>query len=144
MQTHGEVYAEQFGWGADFEALVARIVGTDAAAGTLFIAELDGARAGCVLLVRGDDDLTGKLRVLLVAPQARGVGVAGALVDELLRCAYSTGYRTVTLWTMDNLTAARRVYERAGFTLEHEAPTHLFGQKLVEQTWSLTLAGPPS
>lgn len=139
VQSHGEVYAEEFGWGADFEALVARIVGAAAPAAKLFIAEVDGVRAGCVMLVPGDDEGTAMLRVLLVARHARGHGVAGALVDELLRSAQSVAYRRVTLWTFRHLSAARRVYERAGFTLEHEAPVRRFGQDLVEQVWALAL-----
>ena len=103
-----------------------------------WIAELDGERAGCVLCVHSDDR-SAKLRTLLVEPHARGTGLGTKLVDEVIRHARARGYETLTLWTNDVLTAARRVYERAGFTLEHEAPHRAFGHDLVEQTWSLTL-----
>ena len=103
-----------------------------------WIAEVDGARAGAVLCVH-DTPQTAKLRTLLVEPRARGLGLGHALVDEVIQHARRRGYRTLTLWTNDILHAARRIYERAGFTLQHEAPHHAFGHDLTEQTWSLTL-----
>jgi DNA-binding MarR family transcriptional regulator/GNAT superfamily N-acetyltransferase len=140
VERHGALYAQEYGWDQSFERLVAQIAAdyrpaTDAA----WVAELDGERAGCVLCVH-DTDQTAKLRTLLVEPHARGAGLGTKLVDEVIRHARSRGYRTLTLWTNDVLTAARRVYERAGFTLQHEAPHRAFGKDdLVEQTWSLTL-----
>jgi DNA-binding MarR family transcriptional regulator/GNAT superfamily N-acetyltransferase len=139
VERHGALYAEEYGWDQGFERLVAGIVAEfDPAADAGWIAELDGERAGCVLCVHADDR-TAKLRTLLVEPQARGTGLGTQLVDEVIRHARARGYTTLTLWTNDVLTAARRIYERAGFTLDREAPHRAFGHDLVEQTWSLTL-----
>jgi GNAT superfamily N-acetyltransferase len=138
VQRHGQRYAEEYGWDAAFEGLVARIVADYADAATVrqnaWIAELDGAPVGCVFCTRKDDD-TAQLRLLLVEPSARGAGVGTALVDECLRFAASAGYREIMLWTNDVLVAARRIYERAGFRLEHEAPQPNFGAQLTEQVW---------
>jgi DNA-binding MarR family transcriptional regulator/ribosomal protein S18 acetylase RimI-like enzyme len=139
VSRHGALYAREYGWDASFERLVASIMGElDPARDAGWIAELDGRRAGCVLCV-GKDERTAALRTLLVEPDARGLGLGARLVDEVVRHARARGYAELTLWTNDVLTAARRVYERAGFTLMHEAPHRAFGQDLVEQTWSLTL-----
>jgi DNA-binding MarR family transcriptional regulator/N-acetylglutamate synthase-like GNAT family acetyltransferase len=139
VERHGALYAQEYGWDQSFERLVARIVADfDPTKDAAWIAELNQERAGCVLCVHHDEH-TAKLRTLLVEPHARGTGLGAKLVDEVIRHATARGYRTVTLWTNDVLTAARRVYERAGFTLQHEAPHHAFGKDLVEQTWSLTL-----
>jgi DNA-binding MarR family transcriptional regulator/GNAT superfamily N-acetyltransferase len=139
VERHGALYAREYGWDESFERLVARIAADfDPARDAAWIAEVDGRRAGCVLCVHHDAQ-TAKLRTLLVEPHARGTGLGSRLVDEVVRHARAHGYRTLTLWTNDVLTAARRVYERAGFTLEHEAPHRAFGHDLVEQTWSLTL-----
>jgi GNAT superfamily N-acetyltransferase len=144
VMAHGQVYAEQFGWDTSFEALVAQIV-ADYAAGhdevreAAWIAELDGRRVGCVFCVTGDAPAVAKLRILLVAPEARGHGVGRRLVDECLQFAETAGYRQVTLWTNDVLTSARRIYEAAGFTLVDQAPHHSFGHDLVGQTWSIDL-----
>jgi DNA-binding MarR family transcriptional regulator/GNAT superfamily N-acetyltransferase len=139
VERHGALYAEEYGWDASFERLVARIAADyDPATDAAWIAELDGERAGCVLCVH-EDERTAKLRTLLVEPFARGAGLGTRLVDEVIRHARARGYHQLTLWTNDVLTAARHVYERAGFTLRHEAPHRAFGKDLVEQTWSLTL-----
>jgi GNAT superfamily N-acetyltransferase len=141
VQRHGQRYAEEYGWDATFEGLVARIVAdyAESAAATAgrqnaWIAEFDGEPVGCVFCTRKDDD-TAQLRLLLVEPSARGAGVGTALVDECLRFAASAGYREIMLWTNDVLVAARRIYERAGFRLEHEGPRPNFGARLTEQVW---------
>jgi DNA-binding MarR family transcriptional regulator/GNAT superfamily N-acetyltransferase len=140
VERHGALYAEEHGWDASFERLVAGIVAQfDPIRDAAWIAEYQGARAGCVLCVH-QDEKTAKLRTLLVEPRARGAGLGARLVDEVIRHAKACGYETLTLWTNDVLVAARRVYERAGFTLTHEAPHRAFGHDLVEQTWSLTLS----
>ncbi len=139
VERHGVLYADEYDWDQSFERLVARIVAefnpeTDRA----WIAERDGQRLGAILCVH-HDDTTAKLRTLLVEPEARGLGLGTTLVKEVIRHAKQRGYETLTLWTNDILTAARRIYEREGFTLEHEAPSPAFGHDLVAQTWSLTL-----
>ncbi|MGW5921766.1 GNAT family N-acetyltransferase [Nocardia fluminea] len=145
VMAHGEVYAEQFGWNTEFEAMVAGIVGDyatghDPAREGAWIAEIDGARAGCVFCVRGDEPGVAKLRTLLVAPAARGLGVGAELVNRVLSFARSAGYTRVTLWTTTTQSSARRIYEAAGFTLTREDPRHSFGHDLLGQDWALDLA----
>jgi GNAT superfamily N-acetyltransferase len=144
VMAHGEIYAREFGWDQTFEALVARIVADyaesrDPAREAAWIAELDGRRAGSVFLVRGADPATAKLRILLVDPAARGRGLGAGLVGECVAFARTAGYARVTLWTNDNLVAARRIYQAAGFVLDHEHRHRSFGHDLVGQTWSLGL-----
>ena len=144
VMAHGEVYARQFHWNTDFGALVARIVadfagGNDPAREAAWIAEVDGERAGCVLLVAGDEPGTARLRTLLVTPAARGLGAGTRLVGECLDFARGARYRRVVLWTTDGLVAARRIYQAFGFTLTDEAPHPGFGHDLVGQNWALEL-----
>lgn len=146
VMTHGELYERQFGWNTDFEALVARIVADYATAHSpateaAWIAEVDGERAGCVFLVAGDRPEEARLRVLLVTPDARGLGLGTRLVRQCLSFAREAGYRRVTLWTNDNLVSARRIYEGLGFVLVDEEPHHSFGHDLTSQTWTLDLHG---
>lgn len=127
----------------EFEALVARIVADyadthDVRREAAWVAELDGARVGCVLCVREDDE-TAKLRILLVDPVARGHGLGRRLVETCVDFASGAGYRRVTLWTNDTLTAARRIYQAAGFVLAEEQRHHSFGHDLVGQSWVLDL-----
>jgi DNA-binding MarR family transcriptional regulator/GNAT superfamily N-acetyltransferase len=143
VSRNGALYAEEFGWDASYEALVARIVADyvdhrDPRAEAAWIAEVDGAPAGCVFCVR-EDATTARLRLLLVEPWARGLGIGARLVEEVLGFARGAGYSAVTLWTNDVLTSARRIYERAGFTLDDETPHRSFGQDLVGQNWSRRL-----
>ena len=147
VMAHGEIYAEQFGWTTEFEALVARIVadyatGHDPAREAAWIAEVDGRRAGCILLVAGERPGVAKLRILLVSAEARGLGVGSRLVEECLDFARAAGYDQVTLWTNDILTSARRIYEAYGFALIDEEKHHSFGHDLVGQTWTLDLGAP--
>jgi GNAT superfamily N-acetyltransferase len=142
--AHGEVYDQQFGWNTDFEALVAKIVaeyatGHDPSREAAWIAEVDAERAGCVFLVADDDPATARLRILLVTPAARGLGIGARLVEQCLAFARQAGYRRVVLWTNDVLASARRIYQAAGFTLTDEKPHHSFGHDLVGQTWTLRL-----
>jgi GNAT superfamily N-acetyltransferase len=144
VMAHGELYAREFGWDADFEALVARIVADYAEARDpdreqAWVAELGGQRVGCVVCVR-DDDVTARLRILLVEPAARGHGLGHRLVDTCVRFARDAGYHWLTLWTNDVLLDARRIYESAGFELAEQEAHHSFGHDLVGQSWVLDLA----
>jgi DNA-binding MarR family transcriptional regulator/GNAT superfamily N-acetyltransferase len=143
VHRHGARYAEEYGWDATFEALVARIMADyidtrEPRRENAWIAEVDGEPVGCVLCVRRDDEVA-QLRLLLVEPSARGMGIGSRLVDECVRFARRSGYRQIMLWTNDVLTEARRIYEKAGFELRDQAPHVSFGHNLVEQTWWLTL-----
>jgi DNA-binding MarR family transcriptional regulator/GNAT superfamily N-acetyltransferase len=143
VQRNAVVYTEEFGWDSTYEALVARIVADyvdhrEPAAEAAWIAEVDGAPAGCVFCVR-EDASTARLRLLLVEPWARGLGIGARLVDEVLRFARQAGYTRITLWTNDVLTGARRIYQRAGFTLDDENQHRSFGKDLTGQNWSREL-----
>src|SRR3954470_4182222 len=136
VHRHGALYAEEHGWDERFEALVARIVadfadGHDARREAAWIAEHDGAQAGCVLCVTASPTVA-QLRLLLVEPFARGLGIGSRLVDECLRFARHAGYEEIRLWTNDVLHDARRLYEGAGFALVRSQPHHSFGHDLVE------------
>lgn len=139
VHRHGVRYAEEYGWDVTFEALVARIVADygdrrDPHRENAWVAEVDGRPVGCVFCTRRDDEVA-QLRLLLVEPSARGMGIGSRLVEECLRFARQAGYEQIMLWTNDVLTDARRIYEKAGFELRHQAPHHSFGHNLVEQTW---------
>jgi DNA-binding MarR family transcriptional regulator/predicted N-acetyltransferase YhbS len=139
VERHGVLYAREYGWDQSFELLVAQIMGAfRPGVDRGWIAELDGRRAGCVLYVR-ESATTAKLRTLLVEPQARGHGLGARLVQAVVEHARAQGHEQLVLWTNDVLAAARRIYERAGFTLTSEAPHHAFGHDLVEQTWARSL-----
>jgi DNA-binding MarR family transcriptional regulator/N-acetylglutamate synthase-like GNAT family acetyltransferase len=140
---NGAVYAAEYGWDQSYEALVARIVADfaqhhDPARQRAWIAEVDGEPVGCVLCVRRDED-TAQLRILLVDPAARGLGIGARLVEECIRFARTAGYRSLVLWTNDVLVSARRLYEAAGFKLVDEEAHHSFGHDLVGQMWRLDL-----
>jgi DNA-binding MarR family transcriptional regulator/N-acetylglutamate synthase-like GNAT family acetyltransferase len=143
VQRHGELYAAEYGWNADFERLVARIVGEFAAAEAdpnqrCWIATLDGERTGCVFLMPASAGIA-RLRLLLVEPWARGYGLGTLLVNQCIEAARASAYRTLTLWTNDVLVEARRIYERAGFRLVKSEKHRSFGKSLVGQTWELAL-----
>jgi DNA-binding MarR family transcriptional regulator/GNAT superfamily N-acetyltransferase len=145
VQRHGELYAAEYEWNEEFEALVAGIVADFAAHADLrreraWIAELGGVRAGSVFLVR-QSDAVAKLRLLLVEPWARGRGLGHALVQACVGFAREAGYRTLTLWTNSVLDAARRVYQQAGFRMVGTERHHSFGHDLTSETWELSLVG---
>ena len=144
IMAHGEMYAEEFGWNAEFEALVARIVAGYAAdrdpqREAAWIAELGGQRVGCVFVVAKDAD-TAQLRILLVDPVARGQQLGRRLVGECVGFARRAGYRRMVLWTNKPLAAARHIYLAAGFSLVSEEPHHSFGVDLTGQYYQLDLA----
>jgi DNA-binding MarR family transcriptional regulator/GNAT superfamily N-acetyltransferase len=144
IHRHGVLYAKEYNWDETFEALVAKIAGEfveklDAKRERCWIAEKDGEIVGSVFLVKGDEDGVAKLRLLLVEPSARGLGIGGRLIDECVRFARRVGYKKLTLWTQENLTAARHLYERAGFRLVKSWPNHAFGHDLISEIWDLEL-----
>jgi GNAT superfamily N-acetyltransferase len=144
VMAHGEVYVEEFGWDTSFEALAARIVADYAqepnhTRSAAWIAELGGARVGCVFCVPGDDETTAKLRILLVHPGGRGHGLGARLVRTAIEFARAAGYERMELWTNHPLVAARRIYLACGFRLIAEEPHHSFGVDLVGQTYALEL-----
>jgi len=143
VERHGVLYFREYGWNAEFEALVARITADflgkfDPARERCWIATRDGRRVGCVFLAAGEAG-TAKLRLLLVEPEARGLGLGGRLVAECVSFARAAGYARIVLWTQSNLTAARLLYERTGFACSGREPHRSFGHELIAETWELSL-----
>jgi DNA-binding MarR family transcriptional regulator/GNAT superfamily N-acetyltransferase len=143
LARHGALYGEERGWGRAFERLVAEIIAEflksfDAEREACWIAETDGEPVGSVMLVNAGDGIA-KLRLLLVEPRARGLGIGRRLVEECIRFARQAGYRKITLWTQSILAPARATYRRCGFTKVAEAAHCSFGVDLVGETWELEL-----
>jgi DNA-binding MarR family transcriptional regulator/GNAT superfamily N-acetyltransferase len=143
VQSHGALYAGEYGFDASFEALVAEIAAKflrsfDASRERCWIADIDGIQVGSVFLVRDSDDVA-KLRLLLVDPAGRGHGLGRRLVGECVAFARACGYRKITLWTQSILVAARNVYQGAGFVMVKAEPHRSFGQSLLGETWEMEL-----
>lgn len=143
VQRHGTLYRQEYGWDETFEALVARVVADfiehrDRERERAWIAEVEGNRLGCVFCMKKTNDVA-QLRILLVEPTARGIGIGSTLVNECIRFAKHVHYKQMMLWTNDVLVDARRIYERAGFHLIEEEKHHSFGHDLVGQNWWLDL-----
>jgi DNA-binding MarR family transcriptional regulator/GNAT superfamily N-acetyltransferase len=143
VQSHGALYAGEYGFDSSFEALVADIAAKflasfDASRERCWIADIDGGQVGSVFLVRHTDDVA-KLRLLLVDPAGRGQGLGRRLVAECIAFAQACGYRKITLWTQSILVAARKIYQDAGFVLVASEPHRSFGQSLIGETWEREL-----
>ena len=143
VQSNGTLYAQEYGWDENYEALVAQIVADfvkniDPKKERCWIAEKDGENVGSVFLVKESDEVA-RLRLLIVDPKARGLGIGKRLVDECTRFARRAGYKKITLWTNSVLLAARSIYQKAGYELAKSETHHSFGHDLVGETWELTL-----
>ncbi|HEY9684110.1 MAG TPA: helix-turn-helix domain-containing GNAT family N-acetyltransferase [Oculatellaceae cyanobacterium] len=143
VHRQGYLYAREYGWNQEFEALVAEITAQfirnfDAKRERCWIAEMNDEIVGSVFVVK-ESDTVAKLRLLYVEPNARGLGIGDKLVRECIKFSRQSGYKKIILWTNDILHAARKIYERAGFKLVEENKHHSFGHDLVGQTWELDL-----
>jgi DNA-binding MarR family transcriptional regulator/GNAT superfamily N-acetyltransferase len=141
--ANAALYAQEYGWDISYEALVAKITAEfidkfDPARERCWIAEVDGERVGSVFCVAKTDTIA-KLRLLIIDPRARGLGLGKRLVDECMRFAKDAGYKRMTLWTQSILTSARGIYAKAGFELVAEEPHHSFGVDLIGETWERDL-----
>ncbi len=143
IEQHGELYAREYGWDASFEALVAQIAARflqrfDPQWERCWLAERDGERVGSVVLVKKSATVA-QLRLLIVRPEARGLGLGARLTDQCIAFARERGYRKIVLWTHGKLTAARAIYAKRGFLLTHAEPYHAFGHEQISETWALRL-----
>ncbi len=143
IHQHGLLYSQEYRWDESFEALVAQICADfinnyDPQKERCWIAEMQGERVGSIFCVKASEEVA-KLRLLLVVPKARGLGLGTRLVKECIRFAKRAGYQKLTLWTNDVLVEARKIYEKHGFKLVDEAHHHSFGHDLVGQNWDLIL-----
>jgi N-acetylglutamate synthase-like GNAT family acetyltransferase len=143
VHRHGALYSQEYGWDERFEALVARIVADfmehfDPKRERCWIAERDGQIVGCVFLVKKSAGVA-QLRLLLVEPNARGLGIGTRLVEECTTFARAAGYRKITLWTNSVLLAARHTYRKSGYRVVRKQTHHSWGHCLISETWELQL-----
>lgn len=143
IHMHGRIYAQEYGWDEHFEALVAQICSDfinhyNPDKERCWIAEIEGQVVGSIFVVQGDEGVA-KLRLLVVDPAARGLGLGTRLVDECIRFAKRKGYKKLVLWTNSVLVTARKIYKKAGFELVQQEPHHSFGHDLVGENWELLL-----
>lgn len=144
VSSHAEIYAREYGWIEPFEGLCAQIVADfvnkyDPKCERCWIAEINGENVGSVMLVKDDKPGVARIRLLLVDPKARGLGLGQRLTDECVKFARQAGYKKITLWTHSVLKAARHCYEKAGFTLTSSEPRHTWGKDVVAEFWDMTL-----
>jgi DNA-binding MarR family transcriptional regulator/GNAT superfamily N-acetyltransferase len=143
VKRHGELYAKEYQWTEPFEGLCAQIVADfvnnyDPKRERCWIAEMDGENVGTVMLVK-DTSSVARIRLLLVDPRARGLGLGARLTDECIRFARRAGYKKATLWTHSVLTAARHIYQKAGFRLMRTERHKSWGRPVVSEHWDLEL-----
>jgi DNA-binding MarR family transcriptional regulator/GNAT superfamily N-acetyltransferase len=143
VQRHAELYAQEYQWTEPFEGVCAQIVADfssnfDPKRERCWIAEMDGDKVGCVFVAKDSDEVA-RLRLLLVEPKARGLGLGARLIDEAVRFARAAGYKKMTLWTHSVLKAARHIYQKAGFRLTRSEKRKSFGQQVVSEHWDLDL-----
>jgi DNA-binding MarR family transcriptional regulator/GNAT superfamily N-acetyltransferase len=143
VKRNAELYAKDYGWLEPFEGVCAQIVADfinkyDESRERAWIAEIAGENVGTVMLAN-DGDRVARIRLLLVEPNARGLGIGARLVDEAVRFARAAGYRKITLWTHSVLIAARHIYQKAGFTLMRSEEHRSWGHPVVSEHWDLEL-----
>ena len=144
VSRHAELYWQEYRWGPPFEGVCAQIVADfvnrfDPKKERCWIAEIDGENVGTVMLVKDEQPGVARLRLLLVDPKARGLKLGARLVDECVKFARKAGYKSMTLWTHENLTAARAIYQKAGFTLTSSEKKKSFGKDVVAEYWDMKL-----
>src|SRR5512133_3086812 len=143
VMQHGDIYWREYGFNSEFESLVAGVAAKylknfDPACEKGWIAEVDGERAGSVFVVRRSATVA-QLRLLILTPGARGLGLGGRLADECIAFARAKGYRKLMLWTQSHLLAARAIYKSRGFKVTGTEPYAAFGQQMVSEVWELKL-----
>jgi DNA-binding MarR family transcriptional regulator/N-acetylglutamate synthase-like GNAT family acetyltransferase len=144
VSVNAQTYAREYGWGDPFEGLCAQIVAdfvnkNDSTCERCWIADMNGENVGAVMLVKDEQPGTARIRVLIVDPKARGLGLGAALTEACVSFAREAGYKKITLWTHSVLTAARHIYQKAGFTLTSSEKRHTWGQDVVAEFWDMDL-----
>jgi DNA-binding MarR family transcriptional regulator/GNAT superfamily N-acetyltransferase len=143
VKRHAELYAQEYQWKEPFEGLCAQIVAdyannNDPKRERCWIAEMDGENVGCIFLAK-ESARVARVRLLLVDPKARGLGLGARLVDECIRFARRAGYKKITLWTHSVLLTARHIYQKAGFKLMRTEAHKSWGRPVVSEHWDLEL-----